>query len=685
MNLAPGTTFAWDYRIERPLGAGGMGSLFVVEQISTGQRRALKLMNASLVSNDEMRRKFDQEARVGAKIDSEHVVQVVASGVEQTNGTPFLVMELLEGEHLGAAIDRRGPFSPPEVAEIFDQLCHAVGAAHAAGIVHRDLKPENVFLARSRRAGVTFTVKVLDFGIAKLLAEGGARSTAAMGSPMWLAPEQTERGVITPGADVWALGLIAFFLVTGRPYWRSAATGEVTVAQLLREVLFEPLVPASTRATELGRAVPPGFDAVFARAVTRNPGERFPDARAFGAALASALGRGPAQATASTDWRRDPSSALAAAPTMLPHQAGFQPAPAEPTRYGTPASAPGFAATPASGLANPTPPNFPPPPPSGGSQGGSSALVIGIAGGVLLLLAGGAAAAVFALRGADRPEPPPAVIPVTSAVAPVTLPSASAAASASAAPAPDPREDAIAAWVAGPLIGNDNGAAAMRSAHIVRKGAGYALTIDNQFKFTCDLEFDAAGTPKTLKGCVSGLASDGWSASPGAIPVNCVRANGYESCAGSYRLRNDPVKMNDPGVFNFSRQLGGTTAVPTPKPTAPTTATTAPTNPVPPTTGTGTISATDVQRVIAAARPRFSACYNNALKDDPSLSGRVPLDLVIGPDGSVVAASVSPGATLTSSKVQTCMLGVARSLTFPAPSGGSATVKVPFVFANAKD
>jgi serine/threonine protein kinase len=115
------------------------------------------------LADETSRRRFEQEARIGARIPSEHVVEVQAAGVDGQTGLPYLVMELLEGENLEAMLRRRGPFAPAEVRVVMEQVCHAVGSAHQAGIVHRDLKPLNVFMARARRTGAAFTVKVLDY------------------------------------------------------------------------------------------------------------------------------------------------------------------------------------------------------------------------------------------------------------------------------------------------------------------------------------------------------------------------------------------------------------------------------------------------------------------------------------------------------------------------------------------
>ena len=291
--LEPGSLFAGDYRVVRPLAEGGMGAVFVVEQLSTGKQRALKLMRPEVAQDAQSRQRFELEAKAGSRIESDHVVEIHSAGVDA--GTPYIVMELLDGEDLATRMDRAGAFTPSDARDLFEQLCHAVAAAHAAGIIHRDLKPENVFLARKKRAGESARpdVKVLDFGIAKVVAETATRGATSgmIGTPMWMAPEQTDPGKITPAADVWALGLILYYVLTGRIYWMAASQESGTLTQLLKEVVMGPLPPASARAREQGVAggIPPEVDAVFARCVVREPQRRFANAEELWAALGSAL------------------------------------------------------------------------------------------------------------------------------------------------------------------------------------------------------------------------------------------------------------------------------------------------------------------------------------------------------------------------------------------------------------
>ena len=277
LGLQPGTVIGRDFEVVQHLASGAMGSVYVVNQRSTGKQRALKLMSTELAGNDRARERFVLEARVGGKVDSDHVVEVVTAGIDEQTGAPYMVMELLRGEELADMMYRVGSLDLASVAEIYKQAGHALEKAHAQGIVHRDLKPENMFIAESRREGVPFTVKILDFGIAKLVAERTAEGTQPVGTPLFMAPEQTDRrGHIGPATDVWPLGVMCFYLLTGKHYWLAAEAG---ITSLLREVVMDPLVAASQRAHQLGVGdkLPPGFDTWFAGCVNRDPRQRYPD------------------------------------------------------------------------------------------------------------------------------------------------------------------------------------------------------------------------------------------------------------------------------------------------------------------------------------------------------------------------------------------------------------------------
>ena len=283
VDLSPGVVFAEQFKVIRPLARGGMGAVYVVEQLGTARERALKLMHPQIASDEKSIERFQREAQVASKIDSDHVVEVIAAGVDAKTQAPWLCMELLKGETLADRVEKSGRLSRADALEVTRQLGHAMSAAHRAGIVHRDLKPENIFLAAPRREGVPFTLKVLDFGVAALVADAqGAKTTQGIGSPMWMAPEQTNVGRVTTATDVWALGLIAFYLLTGKVYWKSPNVEGSSLTALLVEMMVDSMPPASERAAELlaTGTIPTAFDAWFARATDRDPKLRFPDASA---------------------------------------------------------------------------------------------------------------------------------------------------------------------------------------------------------------------------------------------------------------------------------------------------------------------------------------------------------------------------------------------------------------------
>ncbi len=283
-SLGPGVIFARDFKIVRALAEGGMGAVFVAEQLSSGKLRALKVLNPDVMSDEANREQFALEARVGAQIASGHVVEVIAAGIDDDTGVPYLAMELLEGEDLADLLHRRGRLPAHEVLEIFEQLGDALAAAHRAGVVHRDLKPRNIFVARSRLRGMPFVVKVLDFGISKLITHNTTSVTVTrqIGSPLFMAPEQARSGSkLRRSTDVWPLGLLAFLLLTGRHYWKAVSREGVNLNELLMDIAVNPLDTPSQRVTDLGLPpdlLPPGFDAWFFRCVDRDPERRFVEA-----------------------------------------------------------------------------------------------------------------------------------------------------------------------------------------------------------------------------------------------------------------------------------------------------------------------------------------------------------------------------------------------------------------------
>jgi serine/threonine protein kinase len=275
--LIPASVIADRYRLERKLGAGGMGSVWLATDLSLDSTCAIKLVDPDKVGNEEVRVRFQREARAAAQIRSANVVDVFDHGLWQ--GMPFIVMEHLQGEDLGARLDRKGRLELRETYEIVAQVARALVRAHALGIVHRDLKPENIFLVPGDDHEVA---KVLDFGIAKLdqysLRDKATKTGSFMGTPYYMSPEQARGKNIDWRSDLWALGIIVFQCLTGKPPFESEALGD-----LMGMILYDPI----PRITERDSSLPPEVEQFWERAVNRDRELRFQSAKELSDALAS--------------------------------------------------------------------------------------------------------------------------------------------------------------------------------------------------------------------------------------------------------------------------------------------------------------------------------------------------------------------------------------------------------------
>jgi serine/threonine-protein kinase len=287
--LKPGAIFQERYEIVRCLKAGGMGAVYEVVDQGTRRRRALKTMLSAFVSDPDMRARFHLEATVAADVESEHIVEIFDAGVDDATGLPFLVMELLKGETLAEALARRGRIAANDVVVLLHQASLALDRTHAAGIVHRDLKPENLFL--TRRDDGSLRLKLLDFGIAKVVAQSShASTTRSFGTPLYMSPEQIRGdGDIGPRADTYALGQLAFSLLTGKPYWEPEAQQATGVYGLLLKVMQGAPETGCARAERFGTRLPERFNEWFHTATALEAGDRFDTASELVETLATAL------------------------------------------------------------------------------------------------------------------------------------------------------------------------------------------------------------------------------------------------------------------------------------------------------------------------------------------------------------------------------------------------------------
>jgi serine/threonine protein kinase/class 3 adenylate cyclase len=253
-----------------------MGAIWVALDSQLQRRVALKLMAPERIASSSARRQFEQEAKAVAQLRNPHVVQIHDYGVD--GNTPFIVMELLEGEDLETRLERQGRLAPVVVASLLNQIARALAAAHASGVIHRDLKPANLFLARIDTDEV---VKVLDFGLARLDAGGEASSEQpgrVMGTPRYMSPEQMRgEARVDHRSDLWSLGVVVYRALTGRFPFSSDTLGE------LGRSGGGAAEPPSSLVPELGQ----GLDAFFSRALDAEPSRRFQSARELAAAFAS--------------------------------------------------------------------------------------------------------------------------------------------------------------------------------------------------------------------------------------------------------------------------------------------------------------------------------------------------------------------------------------------------------------
>ncbi len=292
VGVVEGDVLAGKYRVDKVLGAGGMGVVVAAHHLQLDERVALKFLLPEALANPEAVARFDREARAAVKIKSEHVARVIDVGKLET-GSPYMVMEYLDGSDLSAWLQKRG--SPPaqQVVDFVLQACEAIAEAHSLGIVHRDLKPANLFCIR--RPDGSLSIKVLDFGISKVMVKGeGAgemsmtRTSAIVGSPVYMSPEQMQASKgVDARTDVWALGIILFELLTGSVPFDSA-----TVTELAIRVAIEPPPPVS----RYRKDIPPRLEQLIFKCLEKQREQRFQNVGELALALLE-FGSGHAKAS----------------------------------------------------------------------------------------------------------------------------------------------------------------------------------------------------------------------------------------------------------------------------------------------------------------------------------------------------------------------------------------------------
>ncbi|HEY2367471.1 MAG TPA: serine/threonine-protein kinase [Polyangiaceae bacterium] len=271
--IEPGTVIASKYRIERALShvgpneSAGLASVYLAWHEILQQNVALKILSPELASEPEVTSRFLNEARAAVRLRNEHVVVVMDVGTEE--GTPYIVLEHLEGENLETILQKRGPLPPKEVVDWVLQVLEAVAHAHAQKIIHRDLKPSKLFVTKKHDG--TAMVKVLDFGLAKITSglQGAiaTKTTAMLGSPAFMSPEQLRSAKnVDPRADVWSIGVVLFHLVTGKFPFEGESDGEIFAS-----IIEKP----AAKLRSVKADAPEDLERVIAKCLSRSLDERY--------------------------------------------------------------------------------------------------------------------------------------------------------------------------------------------------------------------------------------------------------------------------------------------------------------------------------------------------------------------------------------------------------------------------
>ncbi|MEO6865164.1 MAG: serine/threonine-protein kinase [Gemmatimonadaceae bacterium] len=258
------------YSLERELGRGGMGVVYLARELKLDRPVALKVLLPEFATQVALRDRFLRETRTAASFSHPNIVPVYA--VEEADEYLAYAMGMVEGETLKQRVDRTGPLPVRELVRLIQDVAYALAYAHGRGVVHRDIKPENVMLERA-----TGRALVLDFGISRSMTQPVAASNLTrvgevVGTPEYMSPEQISGDVVDGRSDLYALGLTAYFAATGQ----AAVTGETTQQIMVRQ-LTEPIVPVNQSRPDL----PAALGAVIDRCVQKNPADRFPTAEAL--------------------------------------------------------------------------------------------------------------------------------------------------------------------------------------------------------------------------------------------------------------------------------------------------------------------------------------------------------------------------------------------------------------------
>ena len=278
-----GTVLADRYRLLCPLAEGGMGRVYLGEHVAIGRTVAVKVLARRWADDETQRRRFLQEARAASKVAHDNVIEILDVG-DAPNGSVFMVMEHLEGESLADLVTREAPLSWPRIKRIALQICRALCAAHERGVLHRDLKPENCW--RAKRGANRDFIKVLDFGIAKIVGDPSdphsslTRAGSVFGTPEYMSPEQARGQRVDARTDVYAMGILLFELATGDVPFTGVGFMEILTQQVSA-------IPPRPSAAAPAASIPLALEPLIERALAKDPDARFQSMRELAEAIAA--------------------------------------------------------------------------------------------------------------------------------------------------------------------------------------------------------------------------------------------------------------------------------------------------------------------------------------------------------------------------------------------------------------
>jgi serine/threonine-protein kinase len=283
--LPRGRTIGARYEIEAVLGEGASGVVYVARCKGEGGRKvALKVIHRHLCSNRQIYKRFQREAEILKRLEGPHLVKLLE--FLQEDDLLFIALEYVEGKSLEAMLAERAPIDLADAVEIALQICAALGAAHAAGVVHRDLKPANVLIENPTPEQPGLKVRVVDFGLAKVvhgeqMSTGLTEQDMIFGTPEYMAPEQARGDEVDPRCDIYTAGVMLYEMAVGEVPFRKRSPIASMTAHLTEE-------PPPPRSSKPDRGISPSLETVILRALAKSPADRYPNARAFAEALASA-------------------------------------------------------------------------------------------------------------------------------------------------------------------------------------------------------------------------------------------------------------------------------------------------------------------------------------------------------------------------------------------------------------